>query len=119
MLQNQWKQGACFQEVESASKVEDPAAEEARIRRRESDATASDARDAVGGAVNGVETSSGSNASRHRHFKWAPRFTDVFESVEKAGPGSDGWAVKQGETSVTALRANFMHIEGLEGELKL
>ena len=112
MLQNQWKQGACFQEVEADTQVGEPAEEEeAKIRRPESDAK--------GGAVNGVEPVPSSSAGRHRYFKWAPRFTDVYESVEKAGPGSDGWTVKQGETSVTALRANFMHIEGLEGEVKL
>ena len=43
----------------------------------------------------------------------------MYESVQKAGPGSDGWAVKEGQTSVTALRANFMHADGPEGELKL
>ena len=87
--------------------------EEARVREG----------DAQGGAVDGVDgveaSTSTSSASRQRHFKWAPRFTDVYESVEKAGPGSDGWAVQRGETSVTALRANFMHVEGLEGEVKL
>ena len=103
MLQNQWREGGCFREVEAADGV---GVEEARVR--------GDA------AVDGVEAStSTSSASRQRHFKWAPRFTDVYESVEKAGPGSDGWAVQRGETSVTALRANFMHVEGLEGEVKL
>ena len=107
MLQNQWKKGACFQEMDDANSVDDPASEEAKIRRRESEADNPDA-----------EVESGSNW-RHRHFKWAPRFTDVYDSVERAGPGSDGWTVKQGETSVTALRANFMHVEGMEGEVKL
>jgi 5'/3'-nucleotidase SurE len=49
----------------------------------------------------------GGDASRR--FRWAPKFQDVYDSVQRAGPGSDGWAVKEGETSVTALRANFMH----------
>jgi len=116
MLQNQWKKGACFEEVESAAMVDGPDAEEARIRRRESDAGA-------GGEQNG-ESLDGTQTPRNhewkqRHFKWAPRFTDVYESVEKAGPGSDGWTVKQGETSATALRANFMHVDGIEGEVKL
>ena len=34
----------------------------------------------------------------HKHFKWAPRFTDVYKSVEQAPPGNDGWAVKEGFT---------------------
>jgi tubulin--tyrosine ligase len=54
-----------------------------------------------------------------RHFKWAPRFADVMESSKKAGPGYDGWAVMEGETSVTSLRANFEQPGGFEGELKL
>ena len=108
MLQNQWKKGACFEELPTSSSVDDPATEEARIRRRESE---------VDGSA-GSQTPNESSR-RHRHFKWAPRFADVYESVEKAGPGWDGWTVKQGETSVTALRANLMHIDGMEGEVKL
>ena len=87
--------------------VDDPASEEAKLRRQES-----------GEGSSGTATPS-SNGWKHRHFKWAPRFTDVYESVESAGPGSDGWAVKEGETSVTALKANFMHVDALEGEVKL
>lgn len=111
MLQNQWKQGACFQELPSAGAVEDPATEEAELRRQESRA--------AGESSSGDATPSTSSQWRNRHFKWAPRFTDVYEIVEKNGPGSDGWAVKEGETSITALRANFMHAEGFEGEVKL
>lgn len=107
MLQNQWKKGACFQEVRSGDVVDDPASEEAKLRRQES---------GDGGEGTGTPMR---DAWKHRHFKWAPRFTDVYESVSQAGPGSDGWAVKEGETSVTALRANFSHVEGLEGEVKL
>ena len=110
MLQNQWKKGACFQEVEDPSMVDGPEAEEAKIRQRESEINDADQSTAV---------NAGSSRWKQRHFKWAPRFTDVYESVEKAGPGSDGWTVKQGEISVTALRANFMHVEGMEGEVKL
>jgi tubulin--tyrosine ligase len=56
----------------------------------------------------------------HKHFKWAPSFKDVYESVEASEPGNDGWAVAQGYTSVTPLRANFMHTQGkFEGEIKL
>jgi broad specificity polyphosphatase/5'/3'-nucleotidase SurE len=114
MLQNQWKRGACFEEVESASMVGGPDAEEANIRRRESDAGVEQNDEGGEGAATPVGTE-----WKQRHFKWAPRFTDVFESVERAGPGSDGWAVQHGETSVTGLRANFMHVEGMEGEVKL
>jgi hypothetical protein len=111
MLQNQWKQGACFQEITSSGSVDDPASEETRLRTQES----------RGGAQEAESGGSGAPANKwaKRHFKWAPRFTDVYESVEKNGPGSDGWAVKEGQTSITALKANFMHAEGFEGEVKL
>ncbi|KAI5368008.1 Putative survival protein SurE-like phosphatase/nucleotidase [Septoria linicola] len=111
MLQNQWNKGACFEELSSANAVDDPASEEAKLRQQE----------AKGGdqpKSNG-DASASENKWKHRHFKWAPRFTDVYDSVKSAGPGSDGWAVQAGETSITALKANFMHAEGFEGEVKL
>jgi tubulin---tyrosine ligase len=86
----------------------------------------------------GIDTES---ITRHTHkrFKWAPRLADVYKSVEEAGPGNDGWAVKEGFTrygllqikyvfeavlmllhSVTPLKANFMHSgPATEGELKM
>ncbi|KAK1082080.1 hypothetical protein LTR33_004179, partial [Friedmanniomyces endolithicus] len=117
MLQNRWEQGACFQEVEgeAGSKVEGPEAEEVRLRRGEE----------LGEGEAGSKEDAGSASAQQqqrwkaRHFKWAPRFTDVYESVQRAGPGTDGWAVKEGETSVTAIRANFMHAGLGEGEFKL
>nr|POF18657.1 putative tubulin--tyrosine ligase pby1 [Quercus suber] len=127
MLQNQWKRGACFQELPANASVEDPASEEAKLRRQEG----------VQGGESSVATPD-VDPYKHRHFKWQPRyilrsrcfdfgvveltirrFTDVYEGVLAAGPGSDGWAVKEGETSVTAIRANFAHIDGYDGELKL
>ncbi|KAK0878185.1 hypothetical protein LTR87_007993 [Friedmanniomyces endolithicus] len=117
MLQNRWEQGACFQEVEGEgeSKGEGAEAEEVRLRR--------------GGELGEGETGGKMDAGaagaqqqqrwKARHFKWAPRFTDVYESVQRAGPGTDGWAVKEGETSITAIRANFMHAGPGEGEFKL
>jgi broad specificity polyphosphatase/5'/3'-nucleotidase SurE len=111
MLQNQWEKGACFQELPSATSVDDAASEEAALRRKES----------MGGGGNEDDSGTATPANKwaHRHFKWAPRFTDVYNSVEKYGPGSDGWAVKEGECSITALMANFMHAEGFDGEVKL
>nr|POE90253.1 putative tubulin--tyrosine ligase pby1 [Quercus suber] len=108
MLQNQWKRGACFQELPDNATVDDPASEEAKLRRHES----------IEGGESGTVTPI-NDPYKHRHFKWQPRFTDVYEGVLAAGPGSDGWAVKEGETSVTAIRANFAHVDGYDGELKL
>ncbi|KAI6878351.1 sure-like protein [Hortaea werneckii] len=100
MLQNEWKQGACFQELPAASAVDDAATEEAKLRKQET-------RNESGTSTPAAESSKWPR----RHFKWAPRFTDVYEAVQSAGPGSDGWAVKEGQTSISAIRANFMHTE--------
>lgn len=83
VLQNYWSEGSCFQEVED----EDGDAEEEESRIRE-------AEEAPG--KEGEQKSLPRH--KHKHFKWAPRFTDVYESVERAGPGNDGWAVKEGQT---------------------
>lgn len=83
MLQNYWGPGSCFQEVEDEEG--DAGEEEQRIREREEVPTNS---------MNGDDGS----RHKHKHFKWAPRFTDVYKSVEEAPPGNDGWAVKEGYT---------------------
>lgn len=107
MLQNEWRKGACFTELPPSSAVDDAGSEEARLRRQESN------------DGEGTSTPKLGQQWRHRHFKWAPRFTDVYEAVQTAGPGSDGWAVKEGETSVTAIKANFAHAGPQEGEITL
>lgn len=81
MLQNYWGPGSCFQEVEDEGG--DAAEEEQNIREKE------------GQEGNDAETVT---RHTHKHFKWAPRFTDVYKSVEDAPPGNDGWAVKEGFT---------------------
>lgn len=106
MLQNTWGKGACFQELPRQGAVDDAATEEARLRKQEVE------------QGSGAATPNGGKWE-HRHFKWDPSFAQVMESVKKAGPGYDGWAVMQGETSVTSLRANFESGGGFEGELKL
>lgn len=80
MLQNYWGAGSCFQEVEDEEGDADE--EEFNIREREG------IPEAEGKAVRHT----------HKHFKWAPRFTDVYKSVEEAGPGNDGWVVQEGQT---------------------
>ncbi|KAG6040066.1 hypothetical protein E4U41_001485 [Claviceps citrina] len=90
MLQNYWKEGSCFEEVEGAAG--DPDEEEERIRAGE-----------VGSGA-GAETS---KDRRHKHFKWAPRLADVYQSVELSGPGMDGRIVREGNTCITPLKANF------------
>jgi tubulin--tyrosine ligase len=93
MLQNYWGPGSCFQEVEDNEGNADE--EEQRIRERER-----------------VPLENGTSISdvgrhKHKHFKWAPRFTDVYKSVEEADPGNDGWAVKEGFTRYVLLQISF------------
>jgi 5'/3'-nucleotidase SurE len=120
MLQNYWGPGSCFQEVPDEGG--DPEDEEQKIREGESTEK---------GQMNGTHA-----RHTHKHFKWSPRFADVYQSVEEAGPGNDGWTVKEGLTrygqsdrllfftkiphSITPLKANFAHASApTEGELKL
>jgi len=83
MLQNYWGEGSCFQEVEDEEGNADE--EEYNIREKE-----------------GVPDQ---NIVRHthKHFKWAPKFSDVYKSVEEAGPGNDGWVVQEGHTRLVQL----------------
>lgn len=84
MLQNYWGPGSCFQEVEG----EDADAEEEEERIRETEGKRKDSSNDTAKIIR----------HKHKHFKWAPRFSDVYSSVEQAGPGNDGWAVKEGFT---------------------
>ena len=106
MLQNKWT-GSSFEELSEGEGDADPAQEEQKIRDR-SDSWS----EATGEAKRPVI------AKRRTRFKWAPNFSDVRASVEKAGRG-DGYAVIQGHVSVTPLRANFWHVEKYTGEIKL
>ncbi|KAM3073114.1 hypothetical protein ACMFMG_008834 [Clarireedia jacksonii] len=107
LLQNYWGEGSCFEEVDGGG-AEGADEEEEKIREKE--------------GTGAEEKGEGEKkvGHTHKHFKWAPRFSDVYKSVEEAPPGNDGWAVKEGYTSVTPLKANFMHASvPTSGELKL
>ncbi|KAI1387772.1 sure-like protein [Hypoxylon trugodes] len=113
MLQNYWgDNGACFEEVEGSIGDEDE--EEVRIRESQ-EASGSNGLDSK---ANGDAADAGQTRYPHRHFKWAPKFTDVYKSVEDSPPGNDGWAVKEGFSSVTPMKANFYnaatHLHGKE-----
>ena len=79
VLQNRWTTGSSFEEVEVDEEV-DPAEQEQEIREGERDGTGK-------GPV---------ARRKQKKFRWAPKFTDVYESVRAAGPGNDGWAIKEG-----------------------
>ncbi|EGR51155.1 uncharacterized protein TRIREDRAFT_120402 [Trichoderma reesei QM6a] len=99
ILQNYWTKGGCFDAVDGSADDED--LEEERIR------------EGPGGEVDGeADVANAPKGHTHKHFKWAPKFAEVYKSVEEAGPGSDGWAVKEGQTSVTPLKANFATCAG-------
>lgn len=120
MLQNQWKSGSCFQEIE-VPEEEDHGLEEVETAMRKAEERQGRREQGQEGTGSGYDTPTGNGHIRytHKHFKWAPKFKDVYQSVDDAPPGNDGWAVKEGYTSVTPLRANFMHAGGFEGELKI
>ena len=121
MLQNYWKQGSCFQEIDGSAG--DEGVEEERIR------------EGPGGEVDAKaqkeEKTTTTRGHKHKHFKWSPRFTDVYQSVQEAPPGNDGWAVQEGHTryvplhtihskehtnrncSVTPLKAGFLQSQGI------
>ncbi|KAL8756498.1 MAG: hypothetical protein Q9199_002904 [Rusavskia elegans] len=106
-LQNYWASGSSFTEIEAKDEGdEDPEEKEMEIREQE-------------GENEGEESVEKKRGHKHRHFTWTPKFSDVYQSVETSEPGNDGWAVKEGLVSVTPLKANFMHVPGLKGELKL
>jgi tubulin--tyrosine ligase len=128
MLQNAWTSGSCFTET-TVTEEDDrgPEEEEASIREE-------------GESGGGLEPPTVASHVRytHKHFKWSPRFGDVYRSVEEAPPGNDGWAVQHGHIrsvissffsvdlieltmfqSVTPLQANFMQVDGFEGEIEL
>ncbi|PSN65812.1 sure-like protein [Corynespora cassiicola Philippines] len=121
MLQNRWKSGSCFQVLEVPSEDDESAEDiEAQIRRQEEKLGRKELGGFEGsGSGQDTPTTQGHVRFTHKHFKWAPEFKDVYESVEQSEPGNDGWAVAQGYTSVTPLRANFMHAGKVEGEIKL
>ncbi|KAJ5648271.1 hypothetical protein N7490_004643 [Penicillium lividum] len=112
MLINKWKAGSCF-EVADPAEGGEPELEEQRLRvKSELEGQKPDANAASG-------DKSRPSRFQHKHFKWAPNLQDVFRSVEESAPGNDGWAVKEQMTSVTPLKACFMHAPGITGEIKL
>jgi tubulin---tyrosine ligase len=123
MLQNRWKSGSCFQEI-NVPEDEDETADEAEVEIRNAEEARSSKEQSMvllqSKDIKNYE-SKGKRPMRytHKHFKWAPKFKDVYESVEKSQPGNDGWAVKEGYTSVTPLKANFMHVDGFNGEMEV
>lgn len=93
MLHNKW--GSCFAPVERIPVS--PADKESEIRKSETTPTRS-------------QISS--------QYEWKPSMRAVAETVEKAPPGNDGWAVQNATIGVTPLKSAFQGVP-LHGELKL
>ncbi|KAK2750976.1 hypothetical protein FQN57_000051 [Myotisia sp. PD_48] len=108
VLDNRWT-ASCFQAIDAELSGEDPSLQEYLLRNQGE-------RGSSGG---GEKDSSSTPKIRHKHFKWAPRFDDVYKSEKTSPPGNDGWAVRLGYISVTPLKANFMHTTGYFGEITL
>jgi tubulin---tyrosine ligase len=105
VLQNSWRSGSCFNETPVPEGEDETSGErEAGIRKAEG----------TGGPDLGLRTETQGEEEvtlreqsaeahshvrfEHKHFKWAPRFKDVYDSVNESEPGNDGWAVKEGFT---------------------
>ncbi|KAJ5167887.1 uncharacterized protein N7482_003481 [Penicillium canariense] len=112
MLENRWTSGSCFEPTDPTT-ADDPELQEQRLREGE---VAGERPDPNG---NTTDKPVGQPRIKHKHFKWAPNFQDVYRSVEEGPAGNDGWVVKEQMTSVTPLKANFMHTPDITGEIKL
>ncbi|KAJ5473245.1 hypothetical protein N7475_002811 [Penicillium sp. IBT 31633x] len=71
--------------------------------------------EANGALVNGH----GPSPIRVRQFKWSADLSDMKKTLQESEVGTDAHTVLNGSTSVTALRANFWHVPGLDGPLDL
>ncbi|MCJ1464600.1 hypothetical protein MMC07_003213 [Pseudocyphellaria aurata] len=104
VLQNYWSSGSSFREVDANEDDTNPDDRELEIRQ-------------------GAEVSSSGAPepkAKPRHYVWAPKFSDLALSIEGSPAGNDGWAIKNDYSSVTPLKANFMHAPSIQlGELKL
>ncbi|CAK7226827.1 hypothetical protein SCUCBS95973_006330 [Sporothrix curviconia] len=114
ILQNYWREGGCFvaedvvEDDAAAASATDAEEEKIRASEQQQRAAAGGGSTPSATATPGKTTpSSGPAPITHRHFKWQPHFTDVYRSVDEAPPGNDGWAVREGLTSITPLKANF------------
>lgn len=115
LLQNYWVKGNSAFEAVDADGADGRDEEEEKIREG---ANGEAARPQVdGGAQVGTEK----KGHQHKHFKWAPKLADVMKAVDDAPANCDGRVIRDGHTSVTALKANFLHAnESVQGqELKL
>ena len=97
MLDNRWSSGSCFEAVDPVLTGETADLEEKMIR---------DQNETLGSAMPPAAEEKGKGRetrNRHKHFKWAPKFVDVYRSIEESEPGNDGYVVRQGNTRYACL----------------
>lgn len=96
VLRNHWSSGSSYQEVDVDDEITNPERREQEIRQGE-DPDKSGLREAK-------------TSHTHRHFKWAPVFSDIHTSIDKSPPGNDGWAIREGYTrSVPFFTTQALH----------
>lgn len=81
-LQNYWSSGSSFEEIEPAEDDPDPENREMEIRQS--------------GELDNEDLQTSKTLHTHKHFKWAPRYSDITKTIETSPAGNDGWAIKQG-----------------------
>ncbi|KAI9043266.1 5'/3'-nucleotidase SurE [Aspergillus affinis] len=71
--------------------------------------------------ANGVAKAVNGSSSRlkERSFNWSAQLSDMKKALQASEEGTDAHTVLNGDVSVTALRANFWHVPGLDGPLEL
>ena len=97
MLDNRWSSGSCFEAIDAEASGEGPDLQEQHLR-QEGELKADD----------GGQSRAPTPRYPHKHFKWSPKFTDIFKSVQESSPGNDGWAVKEGMTRYAAYSSEAL-----------
>ncbi len=103
ILQNYWRDGGCFVAVDVEEHAEAVDAEEEHIRAGLEGDAAEEGGESTGRPSHNVQHGH-TTPLTHQHFKWQPRFGDVYRSVDEAPPGNDGWAVREGFTRWVLLQ---------------
>lgn len=123
MLGNKWQMGPCIVETTGQRNSEK---ETVNVSTDGSMTVEQAQSGAVGGtgAVNGHTVTGNGHAYANgngshnanvrsrpkvRTFQWKHNMADVHRSIDEAGPGTDGWELREGCITVTGLRANFEH----------
>jgi len=106
MLQNYWASGSSFEPMDAEDELS-PEESEAMIREQGEQGRT------VDGVLGGKKPKKG---LRHQKFKWAPKFQDVYASVEASEPGNDGWAVAKGHIRYIFSTYRFVACHGAESD---